>query len=85
MLNENLSPYERVRLKDEVKKYTVAVHPYDVKNYERAKQKGQAVSYNHVLLSKYKNDYIKVIECQYDKVGYKRMEYDKAATSSVIW
>lgn len=85
LLNENLTPYERVALKDEIKKYTVSVHPYDIKNYERAIYKGQAVSYNKVLLSRYKNDYIKVIECEYDEVGYKKMKYDEVKRNSNIW
>lgn len=82
---ENLTPYERIRLKDELRKFTLSVHPNDVKNYERSRSKGQAVNFRRVCLSKYKNDYIKVIECEYKEVGYKKMKYDEVKRSSNIW
>ncbi|MGG7057095.1 CRISPR-associated helicase Cas3' [Clostridium tertium] len=85
LIYENLIPYERIRLKDELRKFTLSVHPNDVKNYERARGNGQAINFKRVCLSKYKNDYIKVIECEYKEVGYKRMKYDEAKRSSNIW
>lgn len=85
LLHENLSPYERIILKDEIRKYTLSVHPNDVKNYERAKGKGQAINFRKICLSKYKNDYIRVIECVYDEVGYKRIKYDEVRRSTNIW
>ena len=36
-------------------------------------------------LSNYKNDYIKVIECEYDEAGYKRVKYDKGTRNATIW
>lgn len=85
LVHENISYYERIILKDEIKKYTVAVHPNDIRNYERAKQRDEAISYDRVLLSKHKNDYIKVIECGYDEVGYKRIKYNETIRNSNIW
>lgn len=85
LLYENLSLYERIRLKDEIRKFTLSVHPNDVKNYERARGKGQAINFRKVCLSKYKNDYIKVIECGYDEVGYKKVKYDEVKRSTNIW
>lgn len=85
LIYENLTPYERIRLKDELRKFTLSVHPNDIKNYERARNNGQAINFKRVCLSKYKNDYIKVIECEYEEVGYKRMKYDEANRSSNIW
>lgn len=85
LLYENISPYERVLLRDELKQYTVSVHPNDVRNYERAKQKGEAINYNKVHLSKYNKDYVKVIECAYGEDGYKKMKYEEATRSSNIW
>ncbi|BDR83836.1 ATP-dependent RNA helicase [Clostridium tetani] len=85
LANENISYYEKIILKDEIRKYTVSVHPNDIRNYDRAKQKGAAINYNKVLLSKYKNEYIKVIECEYDEAGYKRIKYDETTRSSNIW
>ena len=68
-----------------MKKYTVSIHPSDVKRYDKAKQQGKAIFYDRVLLSKHKNDYIKVIECEYDDVGYKRVKYDKETRNATIW
>ncbi|WP_243447325.1 CRISPR-associated helicase Cas3' [Clostridium tetani] len=85
LANENISYYEKIILKDEIRKYTVSVHPNDIRNYERAKQRGEAINYNRVLLSKHKNDYIKVIECEYDKAGYKRIKYNETTRGSNIW
>ena len=76
---------ERVKLKDKIKQYTVSVHPIDVKNYEFAVQSGKAIHYKKVMLSNNVKDYIKVIECEYDEVGYKRMRYDKQTRNSAIW
>ncbi|GEQ21840.1 CRISPR-associated helicase/endonuclease Cas3 [Clostridium butyricum] len=83
--DRTLSTYDRIRLKDDMKKYTVSVHPNDVKNYEKAKRNGGAVFYNSVMLSQYKNDYIKVIECKYDDAGYKKIKYDKGTRDATIW
>lgn len=85
LLNENLSPYERVKWKDEIRKFTVSVYPNDIKNYERARGKGQAINFSKIYLGKHKNDYIKVIECEYDEVGYKKMKYDEITRNSNIW
>lgn len=85
LANENISYYEKIILKDEIRKYTVSVHPNDIRNYDRAKQKGAAINYNKILLSKYKNEYIKVIECKYDEAGYKRIKYGETTRSSNIW
>jgi CRISPR-associated endonuclease/helicase Cas3 len=81
--NNNLSQYEKIKLKDEIKKFTVSVHPNDVKNYNRAKLNKKAISYDSIMLSEY--EYIKVIECEYDESGYKKMKYDTAIRNSNIW
>lgn len=81
----SITQQERIKLKDELKKYSISVHPCDVKSYDIAKQQGKAIFYDRVLLSKYKNDYIKVIECEYDETGYKRIKYDNATRSATIW
>ncbi len=80
-----ISKIDKIKLKEKLRDYTVSVRLYDVKNYDSAKQYGKAIYYNRVLLSKYKNDYIKVIECEYGDVGYKRIKYNKETRSSVIW
>ena len=83
--DREISIIERVKLKDKIKQYTVSVHPIDVKNYEFAVQSGKAIHYKKVMLSNNVKDYIKVIECEYDEVGYKRMRYDKQTRNSAIW
>ncbi len=80
-----ISKIDKIKLKEKLRDYTVSVRLYDVKNYDSAKQYGKAIYYNRVLLSKYKNDYIKVIECEYGDVGYKRIKYNKETRNSVIW
>ena len=85
LVHENVSYDKKVILKDDIKKYTVSIHPNDIRNYETALRKGQAVSYGKIFLSKYKNDYIKVIECEYDEAGYKRIKYNEITRSSNIW
>lgn len=82
LLDKSINAFERVKLKDKIRDYTVSVYPYDVKSYENAKAKGNAVYYNRVNLSSYKNDYINVIDCQYDESGYKRIKYNE---NSIIW
>lgn len=76
---------DKIKLKDKLRDYTVSVRLCDVNNYDRAKQYGKAIYYNRILLSKYKNDYIKVIECEYGDAGYKRIKYNKETRNSVIW
>lgn len=76
---------DKIKLKDKLRDYTVSVRLYDINNYDRAKQYGKAIYYNRILLSKYKNDYIKVIECEYGDAGYKRIKYNKETRNSVIW
>lgn len=85
LLDKSINAVERVKLKDKIREYTVSVYPGDVEKYERAIRKGKAVSYRRISLSSLKNDYIKVIDCQYDEMGYRRAEYDSQSKSSVIW
>jgi len=85
LLHEDLSYYERIKCKDKMKGYTVSVYLNDVRNYDRAKQKGEALYYDRVLLSKHKNDCIKVIECDYGEVGYRGIKYNETKRSANIF
>ncbi|MCI9302669.1 MAG: CRISPR-associated helicase Cas3' [Clostridium sp.] len=69
----NTSKEEKRKLRNKLMEYTVSVSLWDINNYDR------------VLLSKYKNDYIKVIECEYGDVGYKSIKYNNETRNSVIW
>ena len=81
--DKSIDKFERIKLKDELRKYTMTVHPNDVRNYERARRNKTAISYSNIRLSDY--EYIKVIECNYDKVGYKKMDYKTEVRDSNIW
>ncbi|MCD2503226.1 CRISPR-associated helicase Cas3' [Clostridium sp. NSJ-145] len=77
--------YERIRLKDALRQYTVSVHPNDVGNYERNRITGKAMAYGRIFLGSSGRDYIKIIECEYDESGYKKMKYEKQTRDSAIW
>ena len=81
--DKSIDKYERIKLKDKLRQYTMTVHPNDVRNYERARRNKTAISYNNIRLSDY--EYIKVIECNYDEVGYKKMDYKTEVRESNIW
>ena len=81
--DKSIDKYERIKLKDKLRQYTMTVHPNDVRNYERARRNKTAISYNNIRLSDY--EYIKVIECNYDEVGYKKMDYKTEVRDSNIW
>lgn len=57
-----------------MKKYTVSVYLNDIRGYDISKKKGIAINYDRVFLSRYKNDYIRVIEFRYDSSGYKKFD-----------
>lgn len=85
LINEVLTPHDRIKLKDQLREFTVSVHPNDIRNYDSALRKGEAINFRKVYLSKYKNDYIRVIECEYDNSGYKKVKYDDIKRSPNIW
>lgn len=63
----------KIKLKDELKKYTVSISLFDFNIYTNAAQKGFANIYNKVRASEY--EYINVIDCIYDETGYSRKDY----------
>lgn len=75
--DRSINIYERIKLKDKLNQYTVSVYPMEIKNYERARSNGKAMYYDKVMLSNNPKDCIKVIECEYSEVGYKKIKYDK--------
>ena len=77
----NISTYDKIRFKDDLRQYTVSVYPIDVYNYERAKSEGKAINYRNISLGK---EVIKVVECEYGEVGYKKKVFDKKTTNSVF-
>lgn len=68
---------KRIELQNELKKYTVSVHPSDIYNYQRALRNNKALSYKNVKLSDY--EYIPVIDCEYGEMGYRKKNFDDEA------
>ncbi len=63
----------KLRLQNELKKYTVSVHPNHISNYYRALKNGLAIRYDNVRVSDY--EYIPVIECEYTELGYRQKKF----------
>lgn len=61
----------------------MSVHPNDVRNYQRGVRNKTATTYNKIRLSDY--EYIKVIECEYGEMGYKKMDYKTSVRPSNIF
>ncbi|SFU69161.1 CRISPR-associated helicase, Cas3 family [Clostridium sp. DSM 8431] len=85
LLDYELSEFDRAKYRDQIMKYTVSVYLGDIQNYERARSKGTAIPYDRVSLSRFKNDYIKVIDCIYDESGYKKKKYGEEFNKAVIF
>lgn len=63
----------KLRLQNDLKKYTVSVHPNHISNYYRALKNGLAIRYDNVRVSDY--EYIPVIECEYTELGYRQKNF----------
>ena len=63
----------KLRLQNNLKKYTVSVHPNHISNYYRALKNGLAIRYDNVRVSDY--EYIPVIECEYTELGYRQKKF----------
>ena len=72
-LNSSEKKPERIKLQNELKKYTVSVHPSHISNYYRALKNNLAIRYDNVRVSDY--EYIPVIECEYGEVGYRKKDF----------
>ena len=84
LLSYELSAFDRAKYRDEIMQYTVSVYLGDIQNYERARSKGRAIPYDRLSLSKFKNDYIKVIDCIYDESGYKKKKYNEGYDKAIM-
>ncbi len=65
---------EKIKLQNELKKYTVSIHPNHISNYYRALNNKLATEYDKVRVSDY--EYIPVIECEYNEVGYRQKKFN---------
>lgn len=72
-LNSPENKGKKIKLQNELKKYTVSVHPNHISNYYRALKNGLAIRYDNVRVSDY--EYIPVIECEYTKLGYRQKKF----------
>lgn len=83
--NHSLSAYERIVLKDKIRKYTLSVHPNDINNYKRGLSKGVATPFSPVKIGDGAYEYIEVIECEYDEIGYRKADYKNSKSNSIIF
>lgn len=72
-LNSKENKGKKIELQNKLKKYTVSVHPNHISNYYRALKNGLAIKFDNVRVSDY--EYIPVIECDYDKLGYRQKDF----------
>lgn len=72
-LNSPEKKAEKIKSQNELKKYTVSVHPNHLSNYYRAVKNNLAMRYDNVRVSDY--EYIPVIECEYDELGYRKKDF----------
>lgn len=72
-LNSQENKGYKLRLQNDLKKYTVSVHPNHISNYYRALKNGLAIRYDNVRVSDY--EYIPVIECEYTELGYRQKKF----------
>lgn len=80
-LKSNVKKGERIELQNELKKYTVSVHPNHISSYYYALKNEKALTYNNVRLSDF--EYIPVIDCEYDEMGYSKKNFNEPNNNSV--
>lgn len=72
--NENSGILEHIKAKEEIMKYSVSIPYWQWLRYCGAVKKGIAEAYPLIRLGRYGE--ISVIECCYDDLGYRKMEYE---------
>ncbi len=69
----NMERKEKLRLKELLYQYTLSVEKYHVTNYEKAKFKGEALTFEPLRIGKFET--IQVLECSYDEsLGFRKLE-----------
>lgn len=74
LANKLSSNEDRMKAKDEIMEYVVSIPYYDYQYNLRKVRSKEAQFYDDVKIGQYEK--IKVIECKYDALGYRRMEYE---------
>lgn len=74
---------ERIKLENELRKYTVSVHPNHISSYNYALKNNLAITYSKVKLSDY--EYIPVIDCEYDEKGYRKKEFNNSNSNNDVY
>ena len=67
---------ERIRLKEELMKYSLSIPHWQYSAYQKALRNGWAVSYPVIRYGR--NQEIPVVECLYDELGHHPMDYKNA-------
>lgn len=73
---------DRIKLENDLKKYTVSVHPNHISNYYYAVKNNLATHYSKVRVNDY--EYIPVIECDYSEIGYRKKDFKNQSGSNNI-
>ena len=81
--DKNLNYIERLRWREKLMGYTVTIPYYVWVGHQAAVNRGNALSYPTINL-KY-NETIPVVECSYDQLGYKTLDFKQVVRDPNIW
>lgn len=82
LLTEKLDNVERVRIRANIMQYSVSIPYWQWMKYRKAKSKGDANPYPEIELSR--KEKIQVVECFYDALGYRAMDYKNVIREAEI-
>ncbi len=82
-VDKELDYMERLKWKEELMEYTVSIPYYVWMEYQKAVNKGTALSYPSISL-KY-NEAIPVVESSYDRLGFKNLGFKRVIRDANIW
>lgn len=68
LADRTLEKGDRVKLKEELMKFTVSIPAYEYDRYEEAIRKGTANRYSSIVLDKFTK--INIMDCNYDRKGF---------------
>lgn len=82
LLTEKLDNVERMRIRANIMQYSVSIPYWQWMKYIKAKSKGDANPYPEIELSR--KEKIQVVECFYDALGYRAMDYKNVIREAEI-
>ena len=66
--DKELERGDRIKLREELMKYTVSIPMYEYERYEREVRKGKASRCNSIVIDRFTK--VKVMDCNYDTKGF---------------